>query len=775
MSVAADFASRVLHAITSGEIRNETGLSSLDGKATPVSASTLQHVSHTLERSIADAKYQIETHLVSNFDTLRQRVEEAAAVEREARDISDILSTLTHRIDDPNDGLCAQLDETLKERENATGELERINLQIMVLQNIMEISARMTECEECIAAADYPAALRAASEMGRLLSQLPPWENVAIFSHLSDRSSSIQEDVQGRLEYIVSQGMSVEIMDPSSVQIRIQQSVTAPGLGPQPVALSTALSAIYAEKLESHYLRPFVRMLYKHVVDPLARDPRWSLVQPSSQGRDGTLMLQVQMAQESPPSKWTDLPPGSIYKGLKQVLTFLERALGDQNNENSRPMFRLLGELFWTQLSTTIIGEYLERAVPDEADGLAAFADVTGESEAFEDWLVAKEIIADGNRVLTEYCKNSDVRFANKKHLKLIQAAREIIMKTDYSTVMLAESKPLPLSTLISLPEAETNMESIAIGDEIEDLFSFPSCAISTKAQQLLQLAITTLSDAAKLTPYCAERMVLSTRDMFDLFRAMVPVYDGSKLDTIPQLSMVFYNDCMYLAHECMTLGWRYREMLGGGSEITFIDMVAPFRSLGDKYYKVQMETQRKNLLDCIESAGGFDVLAERRHEIVERAIKQVLYQLTHLSKVWKPVLSPSIYLLAMGGLIDFTMDRIITEIKYLIDIAEEESHKLNQLLTKFHTSILPLLSHDSIPSEKIPTLAGHCISQCEKFIQVTDILDLSFADIMERFRDGRLKVLEKAELTGLIKALFADTPLRVKNLEEIVRGYSDG
>lgn len=57
MSSAADLASRVLHAITTGEIRKETGFVSYsESKSAPVSTQALQHVADTLDRSIADAK-----------------------------------------------------------------------------------------------------------------------------------------------------------------------------------------------------------------------------------------------------------------------------------------------------------------------------------------------------------------------------------------------------------------------------------------------------------------------------------------------------------------------------------------------------------------------------------------------------------------------------------------------------------------------------------------------------------------------------------------------
>jgi len=54
----------------------------------------------------------------------------------------------------------------------------------------------------------------------------------------------------------------------------------------------------------------------------------------------------------------------------------------------------------------------------------------------------------------------------------------------------------------------------------------------------------------------------------------------------------------------------------------------------------------------------------------------------------------------------------------------------------------------------------------------MTDILELSFAEIMTRFRAGQLHMFKVQELSNFVCALFADTPLRQRNLEEIGQGH---
>jgi centromere/kinetochore protein ZW10 len=55
---------------------------------------------------------------------------------------------------------------------------------------------------------------------------------------------------------------------------------------------------------------------------------------------------------------------------------------------------------------------------------------------------------------------------------------------------------------------------------------------------------------------------VLQVRDMFDLFRAIVPTRNKASLAQYPQLCAIFHNDCFYIAHHLLTLGHQFRAAL---------------------------------------------------------------------------------------------------------------------------------------------------------------------------------------------------------------------
>ena len=46
-----------------------------------------------------------------------------------------------------------------------------------------------------------------------------------------------------------------------------------------------------------------------------------------------------------------------------------------------------------------------------------------------------------------------------------------------------------------------------------------------------------------------------TSRELLDLFRAIVPTLHATEVASIPRTAAVLHNDCVYLAHESMLLG----------------------------------------------------------------------------------------------------------------------------------------------------------------------------------------------------------------------------
>jgi hypothetical protein len=92
-----------------------------------------------------------------------------------------------------------------------------------------------------------------------------------------------------------------------------------------------------------------------------------------------------------------------------------------------------------------------------------------------------------------------------------------------------------------------------------------------------------------------AANLVVTARDIFEMYRAVVPVHHGDKLENVPTLGMLFHNDCMYMAHVLLTLGHTQRAKLPEDVRplVSFVDMVIPLRKLAEHYYFIQMVRHR--------------------------------------------------------------------------------------------------------------------------------------------------------------------------------------
>lgn len=91
---------------------------------------------------------------------------------------------------------------------------------------------------------------------------------------------------------------------------------------------------------------------------------------------------------------------------------------------------------------------------------------------------------------------------------------------------------------------------------------------------------------------YCsADNLYGATRDMFDMFRSLSMGCQGANLVNIPQLGLLFHNDCMYLAHHLFVLAHRYKPKLPDplNKKASFVDLALDLRKLGLDYYYIQM------------------------------------------------------------------------------------------------------------------------------------------------------------------------------------------
>ncbi|MBW0504702.1 hypothetical protein O181_044417 [Austropuccinia psidii MF-1] len=302
---------------------------------------------------------------------------------------------------------------------------------------------------------------------------------------------------------------------------------------------------------------------------------------------------------------------------------------------------------------------------------------------------------------------------------------------------------------------------------ESQTLIHAEQLTISKTAQEILQLVTDMVEDAIAfekpiLSNSClsqsSQGLIQVAFDVLDLFRIVMPIYHSKLLQSVPALSVQFANDCAWLSKEIKLIGRLKEEKETERISKNLDDLCREVRAS-------QMASQQAVLMECLDPAEGFvETSNEQRFLVCQRACKQVVHTLERLSQVWRSVMSKSQYLQSMGTLVESVLQRILEEIEAQADIGENDSKQLNELCRSLH-GLIELFELVEFNRADICRYVPNWF----KFCFLSELLEASMADIMWMHQEGHLSEFSKHEIVGLLKALFADSQLRAKNIDFIL------
>ncbi|GAA5898920.1 hypothetical protein JCM8208_005428 [Rhodotorula glutinis] len=258
---------------------------------------------------------------------------------------------------------------------------------------------------------------------------------------------------------------------------------------------------------------------------------------------------------------------------------------------------------------------------------------------------------------------------------------------------------------------------------------------------------------------------------LLSLYRATAAVHNSRLLASVPAIGMQFANDAEYIGREVERV-WRTatddQDLPVAPGQAKDVQLaIETTRQLGRDTRQKQIAIQRAALMESLDEAGGFlRTSDEARFQSCERALQQVMHILQRLALVWKPVMTPTALYTSLGGLINEVLLRVLDEIEEQTDISEDESIRLNKLCKMLHD--LESLFDGS------ETSLGREAPAWYKFAFLSELLEASMADILFLFDHGHLVDFTPQEIVRLVRALFADSPLRNRNIEKILRGHPE-
>uniref|UniRef100_T1JGN2 Uncharacterized protein n=1 Tax=Strigamia maritima TaxID=126957 RepID=T1JGN2_STRMM len=431
----------------------------------------------------------------------------------------------------------------------------------------------------------------------------------------------------------------------------------------------------------------------------------------------------------------------------------------------------MLGHVIGLDFSDLLIKDCLTIAIPSNKNDLQDFCRIIEETSRFQEFLVSVGFLHADQKTILEYARNVDALFANKMCRDVLDKARKLMLMQLHDTVQLTAP-----SDANSVPKSSEN--------KLNNVFIFPTCQISASVKQLMDFAYEVLNEASESSAMCAIRLFYTVRNIFELFCAIVPIFHKQNITMLPQVtvSALHHNNCMYLAHHLITLGHEFSSRLHPSlkdNTVTFVDLVPRLRTAGTDAFQSQLAAQKKQLVEIIRGIGSFHNMSNDPNftNSLERALKQCLYQLEHLQRIWQTVLPSSVYKQTMGALLDSLLDEIIGQIVRQEDIPSNCTHQLTTafsvIIQRTPNLFQPLSYYGNNGNNENYSVADacRCVPKWMKFKELLLMLAASMNDILERWAEGKGPLAHEFtanEIKQVIRALFQNTDRRSAVLARI-------
>ncbi|KAH8261933.1 hypothetical protein KR026_005520 [Drosophila bipectinata] len=652
-------------------------------------------------------------------------LEEASSLGRE---VADLLETVS------SEGLGA-LDEANSKLAAGGREQREILLGLAVSELVLKIDELFQCIEDAKATKDYLVVLdlvsrlqaliygeEAPPEVHRVFQALECHDTIKVKYHV--QSHLLQQTLQERFDRLVQlQCKSF----PTSRCVTLQVSRDE-------AQLQDVVHALFQESYNPVKICEF---LWENCIEPLIRRPVMAEFNETAEG-DTFIHLSLSYSTKEPNS--SQLRPS--YKQVLANFQLLLQTLGGINCSvsNDQHVFSIIGEHVKDKMLDLLLEECLVPAVPEtmeEYQSSTLCEDVVNFEQLLADtFLINPEV----DRALGEFVKQYETYFRNKLFKRVLETAREIIQRDLQDMVLVA---PNNLAAEVS-----------------SDPFLFPRCMVSKSAQDFVKLMDRILRQPVeKMGDTEAESGLFGLSFtgvigvMLQTYMSEVPIVHRKLLDSVPQQSVLFYNNCMFFQH------WVAQHANKGIDSLPAL--AKALQVCGQKQFRVQVDYQNSILMEILQ---GFEF--ESPHTLGTgplKLVRQCLRQLELLKNVWFNVLPEKTYISTFCELLNTFAAELIRRVFTLRDISTTMACELSDLI--------------DVVLEKAPQLFGEPnqvvqVHSWLKLKQLKTMMNASLKEITELWCDGAgpLTASYKAdEIKHLIRALFQDTDRRAKAITQIV------
>uniref|UniRef100_A0A4W5LYZ9 Centromere/kinetochore protein zw10 homolog n=1 Tax=Hucho hucho TaxID=62062 RepID=A0A4W5LYZ9_9TELE len=739
-----------------------------------------------LSRKVEETKEEVCDMINKRYNEFLPSMQGAELLMGQAEEVSKEIDVLKSRIETE---VQQNLHTAVTEYAKLKQQLERNTTVIAMLRHLEEFHIAMEEFHKALLEKKYVIAAKQLEKARHSADSLKAWKGSEL-PMLRALGSELTVQRENLIYHLGDEWKRLAVWklppskEPTGMKsfLKTELQLTLGGTKePQqspPPLLSCVLQALTIQGELQHKIKLFSQVLLKYLLKPLITYPSLNVEVSEQQGEGTLLSLQCAVNPEEHPT------PSQVYTKVLIVLKTLHTHLLDVS-VGERKVSVILGDLVWQEMSHCIIHECLLYSIPTNSCQLEQYSAVIKETEEFEKSLKEMQYLRGDSTELLKYAWDVNCHFASKKCKDVIVAARKLMTSEMHNTVKITpDSKlsvpmlPSPGSGDIKGKQEAKKLEASRLENEKQlgaRTLCLPVCRISESVQQLMELALHTLSEAVGSSSQCATQLFFTVRNIFQLFYDVVPTYHKENLLKFPHLAAIQHNNCMYIAHNLLTLGHQFSphlpDPLCEGSA-TFVDLVPGFRKLGAHCFLAHLNVQRAEMLERLSIARNFSNLDdEDNYSAASKAVRQVIHQLKRLGTVWQDVLPVNIYCKAMGILLNTAISELIAKIMMLEDISTEDGEHLQILcqtiIEEGPLVFIPLPEENKKYQEEVPVYVKKWIT----FKELVIVLRANLQEIVDRWAEGKGPLaleFSSSDMKSLIRALFQNTERRAVALTKI-------
>ena len=445
-------------------------------------------------------------------------------------------------------------------------------------------------------------------------------------------------------------------------------------------SLRQLVQAMHSSDILSFRMKRFCQSLINYIIKPLT-SKRCQL-----QANDNAIYLQI--------SHGSSVKCLDVISSLETILYFIAKSFDFEVAGNS--FNTTIGNEIGEKMIGNLLTNCLIPAVPDKKDHLDDFNIVINAIKSFESTMVdLKFLTLETTKALRNFWVQIDQTFVKKRCTAILVKARQLMKMDLHQTVTLEAKSSLNQSEAEETFKTEFNVNidmdeeeallPLPIGISLNDgLFKFPTCQVSVSMIEVVKLVEEVLDEVTaecKIEEECdvryAGRLLMTVRNIFEMYNDVLPVSHSQALKDFPINSAIGYNNCMYLAHQCLQIFIPTENLPKPLKDrpMTFADLVPRLRQTGIEVFLSQLRRLRDQYRSMLrDSTTGFGQLdgSNLLPTSSEKCLRQVLHQLMHLKSLWQDALPLSIFRRSIGLLLNTVVEELVQKVLVLEDIAAD-------------------------------------------------------------------------------------------------------